>query len=214
MKTVRYIGTADIKGFKSADFTKFGLTHGPIEFHKGNQFERNVPDSVAAFLLAQGDFALEDDSTFADLYVGGGQTGQKVFSARLETNVSTAISVVLPGLAASYTVEEGSPPLVVDFGGYFWNDTVLKKASVKLQRRLNGGAWVDCDEVGYSAGAANALGNGWKTFDPLPALVPGNYDFQCLLVAHFGSASGAPVNGNATVSGNATVPFRMIGRLA
>ena len=69
MKRIRYRGTSDSKVVRSSDFSAAGVAYGNTTFDRGNAFIQTVPEDVALFLLAQGDFVDADVSLDLEGYL-------------------------------------------------------------------------------------------------------------------------------------------------
>lgn len=84
---IRYVGPSDVREISNADFTPMGLSHATVRFERANNFEMDLPEEVAALLLAQGDFEAEDVEDFGALV--GSNPGRVLASISRRFNFTT-----------------------------------------------------------------------------------------------------------------------------
>jgi hypothetical protein len=95
-KRIRYVGSADFKVLSTSDFASFGLTGVPsMSFDKADNFEADVSDDVAVFLLAQGGFEEETGLDFSSaLSALSGLSSLSVSGPHIAGSLPTDLSII------------------------------------------------------------------------------------------------------------------------
>lgn len=133
---INYLGSADRRVIERLDLMGRGLTDpgADLVWSRANSYEQVVPNDVGAFLLAQGEFATDDNLDYGDALadaIGGRLLGVAIVEYNVTTTASGASPIVIPGMQVE--IEAAGRPLKVELSALFNNATAAQGCQVFLR---------------------------------------------------------------------------------